>query len=140
MTQVRWNWAQELSEDAFRFGEYLQRRGSPLFCRIDVRLTSLEELKWAATVVSDLNKQLNQLAYENEGDPILRVLAARDAMQTARIHLRYIKSVTNKKAPPSRGSKRRTTRDSRSWPVQVGNLDRAFNGPKQDDAKEKTDV
>lgn len=89
MSLPSWNFAQDFPREKFKFGEYLKNSGRTLNCRLDFRLTSLEELKKAAFVLNELNKQLQAYAYEQEGDEILRVMLARDAMKAAQIALKY---------------------------------------------------
>jgi hypothetical protein len=121
MSDSDWNFAQNFPDDIGRLGEYLARLGQPIHCRLDIRMTSLEELKKAAVLVSELNKSLNRLAYEDERDPVLRVMLARDAMLRAQHLLKYLKP----KKAAQRVRVKNTTR-SVSWPVQVGSLDRPF--------------
>jgi hypothetical protein len=121
MSEDAMNWTQNFPDDAGKLGEYLKKLGQPMHCRLDIRITSAEELKKAAVLISELNKALNHLAYEDARDPVLRVLIARDAMQHARMGLKYMKAKQFAKAKPSTN----TTR-SVSWPIQVGNLDRPW--------------
>jgi hypothetical protein len=121
MSEPEWNWSQTYPEDMGKLGQYLAKLGQPMNCRLDIRLTSLEELKRAAVLISELNKALNHLTFEDKRDPVLRVLIARDAMQHARIGLKYMRAKNFAKAKPAKN----TTR-SVSWPVQVGNLDRPW--------------
>lgn len=121
MSDTDLNWTQSFPDDAGKFGEYLKKIGQPMHCRLDIRITSSEELKKAAVLISELNKALNHLAFEDGRDPVLRVLVARDAMQHARMGLKYMKAKKFAKAKPSTN----TTR-SVSWPIQVGNLDRPW--------------
>lgn len=122
MTDADFNWSQTYPEDIGRLGQYLASLGQPMNCRLDIRLTNMEELKKAAVLISELNKALNHIAFEDSRDPVLRVLIARDAMQHARMGLKYMraKKFAKAKAPTN------TTR-SVSWPIQVGNLDRPWN-------------
>ena len=120
------NWEQLFPEDATKLGEYLQEIGHRPVCRLDIRITSLEELKKAAVLVSELNKTLQVLAYADDRSEALRVILARGAMQQARIGLKYLRT---KKFLA--GQKKNTTR-SVPWPVQVGDLDRPWKGPKAD--------
>lgn len=120
------NWEQLFPEDATKLGEYLQEIGHRPVCRLDIRITSLEELKKAAVLVSELNKTLQVLAYADDRHEALRVILARGAMQQARIGLKYLRT---KKFLA--GQKKDTTR-SVPWPVQVGDLDRPWKGPKAD--------
>jgi hypothetical protein len=66
---------------------YLHRLGRGLAVRFDVPALSLEDVKWAATVFSDLAQELNALAYEDTRADIWRVLAARYAMEQVRHRL-----------------------------------------------------
>lgn len=120
------NWEQLFPEDATRLGEYLQEIGHRPVCRLDIRITSVEEIKKAAVLVSELNKTLQALAYAEDKHEALRVILARGAMQQARIGLKYLRT---KKFLA--GQKKNTTR-SVPWPVQVGDLDRPWKGPKAD--------
>ena len=120
------NWEQLFPEDATKLGQYLQEIGHRPVCRLDIRITSLEELKKAAVLVSELNKTLQVLAYADDRHEALRVILARGAMQQARIGLKYLRT---KKFLA--GQKKDTTR-SVPWPVQVGDLDRPWKGPKAD--------
>lgn len=122
MTDPVFNWSQTYPEDIGKLGQYLSNLGQPMNCRLDIRMTSLEELKKASVLISELNKALNHLAYEDGRDPVLRVLIARDAMQHARIGMKYMRAKKFAQAKPSKN----TTR-SVSWPVQVGNLDRPWD-------------
>ena len=84
------NWAQFFPSDDKKLGDFLTRSGRPVNCRLDFRLTSLEELKKAAVVVSELNQKLQKFAYETEGDPVLRVMLARGTFSRAQFDLRYV--------------------------------------------------
>lgn len=114
------NWTQTFPDDAGKLGEYLKKSGQPLYCRLDVRITSTEELKKAAVLISELNKALNHYAYSDQRDPVLRVLMARDAMQQARIQLKYLR--------PKKVAKEHATRSVRQTST-VWDLDRARRGP-----------
>jgi hypothetical protein len=83
------NWAQFFPSEDGKLGDFLSRSGRPINCRLDFRLTRLEELKKAAVVVSELNAQLQKLAYEVDGDPVLRVMLARGFFATAQFQLKY---------------------------------------------------
>jgi hypothetical protein len=84
------NWAQFFPAEDGKLGAYLAKSGRPINCRLDFRLTRLEELKKAAHVVSELNKMLQKFAYEVEGDPVLRVMLARSHFAQAQFELRYV--------------------------------------------------
>jgi hypothetical protein len=120
------NWEQLFPEDANKLGEYLQEIGHRPVCRLDIRITSLEELKKAAVLIGELNKTLQVMAYASDKHEALRVILARGAMQQARINLKYLRT---KKFLAEQ--KKGTTR-SAAWPLQVGNLDRARKGPDVD--------
>lgn len=124
MTDPDFNFAQYFPDEEHKLGEFLRRRGEPLHCRFDFRMTSLEEMKKAAVLVSQLNKVLQKLAYEDQRDPVLRVMLARDAMQHIAFNLRYLRPKKLARA----GGRQNTTR-SVSQPVQVGNLDRPWKRP-----------
>ena len=84
------NWAQFFPSDENKLGAYLTKSGRPINCRLDFRLTRLEELKKAAVVVSELNAKLQKFAYEVEGDPVLRVMLARGLFAQAQFDLKYV--------------------------------------------------
>lgn len=86
------NWGMFFPKEEGKMGEFLKRSGRPLSCRLDVRLTRMEELKKACVLISDLNKQIQYLAYQAEGDPILRVMLARNIFATAQIKLKYYRA------------------------------------------------
>lgn len=50
-------------------------------CRLDVRMTSLEEVKRAAVMFDELSKKLQSVAFDGEADDVLRVLVARSEMK-----------------------------------------------------------
>jgi hypothetical protein len=84
------NWGQFFPTDENKLGTFLTRSGRPINCRLDFRLTKLEELKKAAVVISELNRELQKYAYEVEGDSVLRVMLARQAFTKSQFDLRYI--------------------------------------------------
>jgi len=59
---------------------------------LDFRITSLEELKKCAVVISELNQKVQHFAYEVEGDPIIRVMLARQLFADSQFQLKYIDS------------------------------------------------
>jgi hypothetical protein len=83
------NWAQFFPQED-GLGAFLAKSGRPINCRLDFRLTRLEELKKAAVVVSELNRQIQKYAYEVEGDPVLRVMLARQQFSQAQFKLKYV--------------------------------------------------
>ena len=86
------NWGMFFPREEGKMGEFLKRSGRPLSCRLDVRLTRLEELKKACVLISELNKSIQYLAYQAEGDPILRVMLARNIFASAQIKLKYYRA------------------------------------------------
>lgn len=87
-------------EDAM--SEYLRRTGRPVACRLEFRLTSLEELKKAAALVDELNQKLQQLAYQSEADPMLRVLVGRSFIEQCRLNLKVWTASRPKRAAVQR--------------------------------------
>ena len=83
------NWAQLFPHEDGALGAYLVRSGRPINCRLDFRLTRLEELKKAAVVLGDLNANIQKLAYQTEGDPVLLVMLARGLFTQAQFDLKY---------------------------------------------------
>lgn len=63
---------------------YLNRLGRGVNCRLDVPILTLNDMKAAATVFSELAKELAHLAFEDDRVEIYRVLSGRHAMETAR--------------------------------------------------------
>lgn len=86
------NWGMFFPREEGKMGEFLKRSGRPLSCRLDVRLTRMEELKKACVLISELNKSIQYLAYQAEGDPILRVMLARNIFASAQIKLKYYRA------------------------------------------------
>lgn len=124
MTDPDFNFAQYFPDEEHKLGDFLKRRGEPLHCRFDFRMTSLEEMKKAAVLVSQLNAVLHKLAYEDGRDPVLRVMLARDAMQHIAFNLKYLRPKKLAKQAPAKNTTRSAT-----LPVQVGNLDRPWKRP-----------
>lgn len=128
--QSEWNFAQLYPKDVGRFGEFLKRSGRPLRCRLDIRVTSMEELRWACVLISKLNKDLQAIAFEDERDEVLRVILARGVLETARISLKYLKpNVPKVAAKKARAGRRPTTTGSVATSPGVGNLDRGWKRP-----------
>lgn len=86
------NWAQFFPTDENKLGEFLVKSGRPVGCRLDFRITTLEELKKCAVIISELNQKVQHFAYEVEGDQIIRVMLARQLFQQAQFQLKYIDS------------------------------------------------
>ena len=125
-----WNFEQNYPKDQGKLGEYLKRTGQPMCCRLDLRVTSLEELKWAAVLISNLNKDLQKIAYDDERDPVLRVILARHMLNGARISLKYLKPNVTKNAAKKTGAGRTSSTTYRaSPPTGVGNLDKPWKRP-----------
>jgi len=86
------NWAQIFPTDENKLGEYLVKSGRSVGCRLDFRITSLEELKKCAVIISELNQKVQHFAYEVEGDPIIRVMLARQLFADSQFQLKYVDS------------------------------------------------
>ena len=120
------NWAQFFPSEDGQLGAYLAKSGRPINCRLDFRLTRLEELKKAACVVSELNRQLQKLAYEVEGDPVLRVMLARGYFSQAQFELRYVdpshvlKAAAKKTAEAAQKLKK--VRKEKKLPIVLGDI------------------
>ncbi len=69
--------------------KYLNRVGRGVNCRLDVPILVMSDVKWAATVFSELAKELGQLAFTDDRSEIWRILAARAAMEGARAKLAH---------------------------------------------------
>jgi hypothetical protein len=120
------NWAQFFPSEDGKLGAFLARSGRPINCRLDFRLTRLEELKKAAVVVSELNRQLQKLAYEVEGDPVLRVMLARGYFSQAQFELRYVDPAHVLKAAAKRtadaAQKLKKVRKEKKLPIVLGDI------------------
>jgi hypothetical protein len=120
------NWAQFFPSEDGKLGAYLAKSGRPINCRLDFRLTRMEELKKAACVVSELNKEIQRLAYEVEGDPVLRVMLARGLFTTAQHQLKYvdphhvIKAAAKKTADAA--LKLKKTKKGAKLPIALGDV------------------
>ncbi len=120
------NWAQFFPSEDGKLGAFLARSGRPVNCRLDFRLTRMEELKKAAVVVSELNRELQKLAYEVEGDPVLRVMLARGHFQKAQFKLRYVdpshvlKDSAKKTADAAQKLKK--VRKEKTLPIALGDI------------------
>ena len=77
-------------EEATRgeMGAYLHAVGIGLNCRFDVPVLNINDVKWAAVHFADLAESLRHLAYTDERDEIVRVLASRYVMMQLRDKLR----------------------------------------------------
>ena len=89
-------------------------------------MTRLEELKKAAVVVSELNRQLQKFAYETEGDPVLRVMLARSYFSQAQFELRYVDPAHVLKAAAKRtadaAQKLKKVRKEKKLPIVLGDV------------------
>jgi len=92
------HWAQYFPSDENKLGTYLKRRGEPIACRLDFPITTLLELKRCCVIVSNLNAALQKFAYEVEGDPIIRVMLARQKFADAKNDLRLLDDRAVKRA------------------------------------------
>lgn len=72
----------KVSKDDFAI--YLRRVGRGLNCRLDVPILNLEDLKWAAKTFIELGQELQDLAFKDDRVEVVRVLAARYAMEEAK--------------------------------------------------------
>jgi hypothetical protein len=86
------NWAQIFPSDENKLGAYLVKSGRPVACRLDFRITSLEELKKCAVIISELNQKVQHFAYSVEGDSVIRVMLARQLFADSQFQLKYIDS------------------------------------------------
>ena len=86
------NWAQIFPSSEDKLGAYLVKSGRPVSCRLDFRITSLEELKKCAVIISELNQKVQHFAYEVEGDSVIRVMLARQLFADSQFQLKYIDS------------------------------------------------
>jgi len=120
------NWAQFFPSEDGKLGAYLAKSGRPINCRLDFRLTRLEELKKAAVVVSELNRQLQKYAYEVEGDPVLRVMLARGLFHKAQFELKYVDPAHVLKAAAKKtadaAQKLKKTKKGAKLPIVLGDL------------------
>jgi uncharacterized protein YgiM (DUF1202 family) len=120
------NWGQFFPSDENKLGAYLTKSGRPINCRLDFRLTRLEELKKAAVVVSELNAKLQKFAYEVEGDPVLRVMLARGLFAQAQFDLKYvdpshiIKSAAKRTVEAAKKVKK--ARKEKTTPIALGDI------------------
>lgn len=120
------NWAQFFPSEDGKLGAFLARSGRPINCRLDFRLTRMEELKKAAVVVSELNRELQKLAYEVEGDPVLRVMLARGFFSQAQFELRYVDPAHVLKAAAKKtadaAQKLKKVRKEKKLPIVLGEV------------------
>ena len=105
-----WNFNHYFPHDEGKLGAYLKRVGSPVLCRVDLRITRMEELKMAAVVISQLNKVLQHYAYEAEGDEVLRILMARKEIDGVKTKLKYWNAEQALKLKLNPPAKRKATR------------------------------
>ena len=120
------NWAQFFPHEDGKLGAYLAKSGRPINCRLDFRLTRMEELKKAACVISELNKEVQRLAYEVEGDPVLRVMLARGLFSKAQFDLRYVDPAHLVKAAAKKtadaAQKLKKTKKGAKLPIALGDI------------------
>ena len=86
------NWAQIFPSSEDKLGAYLVKSGRPVACRLDFRITSLEELKKCAVIISELNQKVQHFAYSVQGDSVIRVMLARQLFADAQFQLKYLDS------------------------------------------------
>ena len=73
-----------------QLARYLNRVGRGVNCRLDIPVLTIEDVKWASKIFSDLSKQLSTIAFSDDRPDIWRILAARYAMEDAKreLHVR----------------------------------------------------
>lgn len=74
-------------EDRKELSRMLNGLGRGVNARLDVPMVVLNDIKWAATVFDELSKQLTQLSFNDDRPEVYRVLAARWAMDRAKVVL-----------------------------------------------------
>ena len=77
----------ETEDDRKQLARLLNGLGRGVNARIDVPMVVLNDVKWAATVFEDQAKQLTKLSFDDERPDVYRVLAARWAMDNAKVML-----------------------------------------------------
>lgn len=70
-----------------QLAKYFNRVGRGLNCRMDIPVLTVEDVKWAATLLEDLAKELCQIAYHDERPDIWRIMAGRFAIEQCRSKL-----------------------------------------------------
>lgn len=70
-----------------KLAKYFNRIGRGLNCRLDIPVLTVEDVKWAATVLEDLAKELHRIAYYDERPDIWRITAGRLAIEGYRSKL-----------------------------------------------------
>lgn len=70
-----------------QLAKYFNRVGRGLNCRMDIPVLTVEDVKWAATLLEKLAKQLCQIAYHDERPDIWRIMAGRYAIEQCRFEL-----------------------------------------------------
>lgn len=96
-------------------GWYMEQMRLRMHCRLDVRMTNLEEVKHAAYLFDELSKQLASMAFEGQADDILRLLAARSAMKDAQ-HKFLMKG---KRHQPSKHTTRSVRENYKVWRLNM---------------------
>jgi hypothetical protein len=84
------HWAEYFPADENKLGTYLKRSGQSVGLRLDFRITNLIELKRCCVIVSNLNAAIQKYAYQVEGEPVLRVMIARQKFAEAKSELKFI--------------------------------------------------
>lgn len=74
-------------EDRKELARMLNGMGRGVNARLDVPLVVLNDVKWAATVLERLSKELTRLAFEDSRPDVYRVLAARWHLDEAKYTL-----------------------------------------------------
>lgn len=118
----------EYPDDTFNQRGYLNEAGIPKLCRLEFKVTTLTELKQCAVQISELNARLNQLAFDDEREDLVRIFHARAALAECQFHLKHIRSRQYRAARKHKGlvlggRKQRDARASAVAVTSVGKLD-----------------
>jgi len=70
-----------------KLAKYFNRVGRGLNCRLDIPVLTVEDVKWAATMLEDLTKELHRIAYYDDRPDIWRITAGRFAIESYRSKL-----------------------------------------------------
>jgi hypothetical protein len=82
----------EYPDDRYNERGYLNEKGLPKLCRLDFRITNIDELRRASYQLDQLNIKLKDLAFRSPDMPVLaRVMHARAAMAECQMLLRGLR-------------------------------------------------
>lgn len=90
-------WQQPEPEVESALSWFLMDTKRNVHCRLDVRMTSLEEVKRAAFLFDGLAKKLQSVAFDGEADDVVRVLVARSEMKAVQRSFLQRKKARNPK-------------------------------------------